>query len=459
MIIPVPTFQGKVCPACWRGSLRGGGCPVCNYNEKKEASRRTDALPLGTVIRNRYTIGDVLGNGGFGITYSVWDSVRQCRLALKEFYPRNEVLREEDHLTVTPVSGEEKLVTELRGRFEREASLLLKLQNDRNVINVYDMFICNGTAYYAMEFLEGCDLKSYLSHYGPLPWETLESLLRELLPAIAQLHRHNLIHRDISPDNLFLTTDHHIRLIDFGSVRAYEGNHNFTVHVKDHFAPWEQYISDGNQGPWTDIYALSVTLYMLLSGKLPPKAGERKNGAQVIPLQTLVPSIPPYAAQAIEKGMALQIEQRLQSAEQMMAALQIQPAQLVTPVRPAAKESRRSEQRPPQAIGVKGTFWLVGCSGYFKEKRYLMPVGGEILAGRAPECQILFPDQTRGVSRRQCTFFIRGDGVLFVRDAGSTYGTFLNGQRLIRSWTPVRQGDLIRFGNESFRFIYQRVSG
>ena len=455
-MVHLPNLRNNICPVCWRGTLSGGVCSVCHHSASASDHRRADALPLGTVLRNRYVIGEVLGNGGFGITYSVWDGVSQQRLALKELYPRSEVFRAQDRVTVTPMEGREGILSELKVRFEREASLLLQLQGEGNVVNVYDLFSCNGTAYYAMEYLEGCDFQSYLKQYGPVTWAMLEPMMRELLPTIGRLHKHNLIHRDISPDNLFLTIDRHIRLIDFGSVRTYQGNHNFTVHLKDHFAPWEQYISDGKQGPWTDIYALSVTLYMLLCGKLPPKAAERMSGSAVTPLCTLAPAVPTYVAQAIEKGMAVQIEDRFQSAEQFMQALQLTFSQ--PPMNVYGRGGELREQKKVHTPRIADAFWLVGFSGFFSGQRYLLEADTEILIGRGLECHITFPDQTKGVSRKQCALYLKGDGTVLVRDAGSTYGTLLNGRKLMRTWTLVRQGDVIQFGNECFRFLRQPIN-
>lgn len=424
------------CPACWRGTLSGGICPVCHYTVRAQSGRRADALPLGTVLHGRYRIGEVLGNGGFGITYSVWDHLERRRVAVKELYPCSAVYRGRDRLTVTPMAGQENVLEELRQRFEQEASLLLQLRGQSNLVKVYELFRDNGTSYYTMEYLEGSDLQSWVKRNGPMMWPTLEPMAVELLQTLAQLHRKNLIHRDISPDNLFLTTDHHIHLIDFGSVRTYRGNRNFTVHLKEHFAPWEQYISNGRQGPWTDIYALSVTLYYLLSGKLPPKAGERMNGTPTVPLRVLVPNVPERVAAAIEKGMNPDIEGRIPDAEHFLQAL--------------GRNVSDTMPQPGRVTGGGG-WWIQGQSGVYAGRRRLLEAETEVYFGRQPGCQIVFPEQTRGVSRRQCAIYVKRDGALLVRDAGSSYGTFLSGQRLTNGWTAAQPGSLLQFGGEAFR--------
>ena len=435
--------MGNICPACRRGTLSGGVCPVCHHAAASQTGRRADALPLGTVLRGRYQIGEVLGNGGFGITYSAWDRANRQRVALKELYPRSAVFRARDRLTVTPMAGQETIFDELRLRFEGEASLLCQLRDESSLVKVYDLFRCNATAYYTMEYLEGMDLQSYLQRNGPMAWSALEPMVRDLLHTLARLHRKNLIHRDISPDNLFLTTDHRLHLIDFGSVRTYQGNHNFTVHLKEHFAPWEQYISNGRQGPWTDIYSLSVSLYYLLSGKLPPKAGERISGSQTIPLRTLAPSVPAPVAEAIEKGMAPHMEDRIPDAEHFLQALD-----KVSP--PAALPLPHSQS---------GSSYLVqGQTGVYAGQRCPLAVETEVSFGRQAGCQVSFPEHTPGVSRRQCALYVRRDGALFVRDAGSSYGTFLNGQRLTSAWTAAQPGSILQFGNESFRLVCRKTN-
>lgn len=394
-----------------------------------ESSRCTHALPLRTTLNGRYLIGQVLGSGGFGITYSAWDQTAGQRVAIKELYPQERVFRGQDGLTVIPNQGEETELEVLRTRFQQEASFLRELQDEKNVVKVFDLFSCNGTVYYSMEFLEGTDLRNYLKKYGPMDWRTLAPMLRDLLQALSRLHAKKLIHRDISPDNLFLTTDYTLHLIDFGSVRTYQGNRRFTVYLKNHFSPWEQSTTNGNQGPWTDIYALSVTVYYLLSGKLPPKSEERMDGAAVPPLKTLVPAVPEQISAALEKGMAMSIAERIPDAAHFAMALGL--------------------YQPPISQG-KDAFWLQGRTGIYAGRRRALEVGVEIHFGRAPDCQVCFPEGTRGVSRKQCSIFIRQDGTILIRDDDSSYGTFLNGQKVPNGWVLLSPGSILRFGNETF---------
>ena len=427
------------CPVCWRGQYVGGVCSNCNHRQTSPKDRRPDALPLGAVVKQRYVIGEVLGNGGFGITYSAWDNAGKRRVALKELYPRKDISREDDSLTVKIVPGQENFFAGLVSRFENEGELLEELGKDCDAVQVYDRFRANGTAYYAMEFLDGCDLRTYLKNNGPMTWEFLEPRMHELLRTLKILHNKNLIHRDISPDNLFLTKDNRIRLIDFGSARTYQGNGSMTVFLKKHFAPWEQYKTNSKQGPYTDIYALSVTMYMMLSGQLPPQAPDRITGAVVQPLKSLCPKVPDKVCKAIEKGMNLRPEDRFQNAAQYLEALGV---------------SSPPPPPPPPPDTAKRVYWLHGRWGRYSGKRKRMMPNEEITFGRLSNLSVTYPEDHLGVSRLQCSIFISSSGDILVRDHESTFGTFLNETRLTDKWTKVGPGSYIRFGSEVFQVYY-----
>lgn len=434
----------NTCPVCWRGQYTNGVCNSCHHTVTPKSQRRTDALPLFTVLKQRYVIGEVLGNGGFGITYSAWDNVQNQRVAIKELFPRKDVCREMDDVTVKVLEGQEDYFKILSTRFVNEAELLLELGKQCDIVSVYDLFHANGTVYYSMEFLDGCDLKTYLSKNGPMPWEVLEPKLLDLLRTLEKLHAKNLIHRDISPDNLFLTKDNKIRLIDFGSVRTYQGNQNFTVFLKQHFAPWEQYKSDSKQGPYTDIYSLSVSIYMVLTGKLPPKAPDRVSGAQVTPIRTLCPQVPDKVAKAIEKGMSLQAKDRFQNAGEFIRALGVQP--------PPPPQPKVVPQVPVSQSGTSNlAYWLHGRGGYYSGKRKRLMPNTEITIGRLSTNVVPYPDMTMGVSRNQCSIFISSTGDMYVRDNKSRYGTYLNDVPVSGNWTKVVSGSFLRFGNELFQ--------
>ena len=242
-------------------------------------------------------------------------------MAVKELFPKQDVRREGDGKTVAVLRGQEAYFAQISQRFSQEATLLLKLQENRSVVRVYHLFSENKTVYYVMEYLDGLDLNAWLQQHGPMPWAKLSGIIAAVLDALEALHTVGLIHRDLSPDNIFLTRDGTVRLIDFGSVRAYEDSSHFTVFVKKSFAPWEQYQTNSAQGPWTDIYSLCVTMYFALSGKLPPMASERRLQDEAVPIRALCPELPQQVADAITCGMAVRAEARCQSAAQLRRLL------------------------------------------------------------------------------------------------------------------------------------------
>ena len=443
--------SANICTACWQGYYYNGICNHCHHQKAARAERRPDALPLMRVVHGRYTIGEVLGKGGYGITYSAWDNKDRHRVALKELFPSTSVTRSPDGTTVVPNRGHETYVSELKEKFREEALRPQRLAEECKAVKVFDVFQSNNTVYYAMEYLEGCDLKVYQKQHGPLSWDFLAPIVWELLRTLEILHKENLIHRDISPDNIFLTKDGQVKLIDFGAARAYQGTLNFTVQKKASFAPWEQMESNGKQGPWTDIYALSITIYMLLSGKLPPKAQDRICGEAVIPLNTLCPNVPEHVVKAVEKGMNIRIKERYASAEEFMRALFPQ-----TPVKQVSVKQMPANQPLPVKVEPLPMWWLRGIRGIYSGQQKQLAPNVVIRFGRTQSNDITFPETLPSVSRRQCEIVIDKTGRAFARDAGSSYGTFLNGLRLGLDWTMANPGDMISFGNEQFQLICRK---
>ncbi len=386
-----------------------------------------DALCVGTILLGRYRIERLLGQGGFGITYVATDLKNQVRMAVKELFPSGFVTRGKDCRTVQLYSGKEEDIAHFRLRFEEEAKILMQLQGREGLVQVSHVFSENQTVYYVMELLEGEDLSHRLKRGSAMTWPQLAPILNSLMNALEQIHSLGLIHRDVSPDNIFLTRDGGVRLIDFGSVRAYQGADHFTALLKHGFAPWEQYLTKGRQGPWTDIYALCATVYFALSGKCPPKAPERRAKDTIIPLEKLCPHVPKQICAGIQKGMAVQIEDRYASVAQLRAALHF------------------SREAPPSGR-------LMCLQGAMAGKSWMIAPGTAVQIGRSPDCHIVYPMSTPGISRYQCTICRSPEGILMVRDNGSSFGTRLVGKGKIvtleaQKWYPLN-GWHVCFGRQ-----------
>ena len=261
-------------------NLYEGGliCPYCGYMEGTPVEEAIHMQP-GTVLLNRYTVGRVLGFGGFGVTYIGYDEVLQQRVAIKEYLPSEFSSRAPGQSRVMVFEGEKR--EQFRDglvKFIDEAKRLARFQNEPGIVRIFDAFEENDTAYIVMEYLEGETLTSYMNHAGVLDEQTAVSILMPVMQSLEIVHAEGLLHRDIAPDNIFLTVDGQVKLIDFGASRYATTSHSrsLTVIIKPGFSPEEQYRSRGDQGPYTDVYALAATLYKMITGVTPPDALERR---------------------------------------------------------------------------------------------------------------------------------------------------------------------------------------
>lgn len=288
-------------------------------DEKEMTVQEQDlhCLRPNTKLNDRYMIKSVLGEGGFGITYLARDELFDEEVAIKEFFPQGIVTRNYEFgndVTVTYVK-QKKDYDNGRRRFLSEAKVMAKFNKNPGIVSVIDFFQANNTAYIVMKYLEGINLKDYLRQNGSLAADEILELMSPVIEALDAVHSNGLIHRDISPDNIMLLTDGGVKLMDFGAARDYTefGNKSLSVVLKHGYAPPEQYQSHGVQGPWTDIYALSATIYKCLTGLAPEDSIERMMDDQLLPPSKLGVAVPKYMEQAIMKGMKLSPKDRYQN--------------------------------------------------------------------------------------------------------------------------------------------------
>ncbi len=319
------TNADHVCINCMREKADNGVCPFCGFDESTYEPSPHHLQPR-SILGGKCLIGRVLGEGGFGITYMGWDLNLDLKLAIKEYYPTGFVTRTNTTTnTVTPYRGEKaEFFTAGRSRFINEAKTLAKFYTLPGIVSVRDFFLENGTAYIVMEFVEGETLKQRLARVGGKMEATeVFDLVRPLLRSLAEMHATGLIHRDISPDNIMITPEGNVKLIDFGAARDYldSGNRSLSVMLKPGYAPEEQYFARGQQGPWTDIYALCATLYRAITGQTPPESVERLRRDELIAPSTLGAHISPAQEAALLKGLAVTQEDRWQSIPELNGAL------------------------------------------------------------------------------------------------------------------------------------------
>ena len=234
------------------------------------------ALPAGYAL-GKYHFIEVLGSGGFGITYLAEDRSLNRRVAIKELLPNDIATRIDGTTVAAKTKGDEESLEWARERFVNEGRALAACEHP-NVVHVYEIIESNGTAYMVTKYEEGCSLEKWLRDLGRAPDETeLRGILMPLLSGLEKVHTAGFLHRDIKPENIYITTGGRPLLLDFGSARQAVSNRSMamTSIVTSGYAPFEQYYEDGNQGPWRDIYALGAVVYRAVTGKKPPESTRR----------------------------------------------------------------------------------------------------------------------------------------------------------------------------------------
>ena len=325
-------------------------CPHCGYAEGTEPELATYMRP-GAILNERYVIGRALGHGGFSVTYLAWDALLLHKVAIKEYLPSEYATRRPGESRLTIFSGKEGEYFQFgKEKFLDEAKRLSAFQNEAGIVHVYDCFSANETAYLVMEYLDGITLSEYLkkeaavSPQGRIAPEEAISMLTPVMLSLQRVHDSGMIHRDIAPDNIMLLKDGGVRLIDFGAARhaVHDCGKSMTVIIKDGYSPEEQYNSHSVQGPAADVYALSATLYQMITGITPPGAIERGEYLQKHKRDMLPPpskfnkAVTKTQDTAILNGMALHTQDRTQSIAELYEELTAQ-----TPVRRVQETIRK----------------------------------------------------------------------------------------------------------------------
>lgn len=336
-------------------------CPRCGY-VRGTRPREIYHLYPEMELADRYIIGTVVGFGGFGVLYRAWDRKLEHMVAIKEYYPAGMVTRIPGQKEVILYTG--KKHDEYKNgltRFLDEARNTARFSSNPNIVNVFDFFEENGTAYMVMEFLEGVSLKEYISRAGGrLPWQQAVEIGLRIIDALKDVHGAKILHRDLSPDNVFMCDDGKIKLLDFGAARftGLDDEKTRTIVLKMGFAPPEQYRSKSQQGPCTDIYALGATLYRAITGLTPDESVNRQDsinhneGDTLKPMSQFVEGIPQYLDNAVLRAMALEPTLRFQNVQQMADALQNKKSYA-----DLAREIRRRKRR--RAVGIAASLMIL----------------------------------------------------------------------------------------------------
>ena len=348
------------CPNCMAKITPGNGkCPECGGDINIENAPHQ--LPVNSILNGRYLIGRVLGAGGFGITYIGYDLKNNCKVAIKEYYPSGAANRSTASM-VFPTSRERGNPFEVgKDRFLKEARTLSGFVEDKNIVTLKDYFEENGTAYIVMEYLDGVDLGRYAKEHGRLELDAVLTMLEPAMLALDKVHKKGLIHRDISPSNLMLLKDGSVKVLDFGSARMQniEGELSLSVMLKPGFAPEEQYRTHGEQGSWTDVYAMSATIYRLITGKTPPSSTDRAFEDTIELPSKLGVEITPSQEQALMRGLAVRATDRTQTMAELAESLHVKKK---AAPKPSHADEHKKENKPKTSAALKKRLIAAGAA-------------------------------------------------------------------------------------------------
>lgn len=321
-------------------------CPHCGYDNAVRHNA-TNLLSEGTILNGKYLLGKVIGRGGFGVTYLGIELILHIKVAIKEYFPNGISSRDISTRQVLSTTQGTNTDTFQRGMeaFQREAETLAKF-NSPSIVHVREFFLENNTAYIVMDHIDGNGLNDEIrKNGGRIPWQRVKELMLPMMKELDKLHRKNLIHRDIKPDNIKIVRDREnggdrLILLDFGSARnifSTELTKTYTRVLTPGYAPFEQYQTRTHLGPFTDVYALCATMYACITGQRPPAAPDRMMKEDPLqPFSSFGLEIPKKMEKAIRHGLALNYKDRLQTMEELYKELTEEPEE----------SEGKSEQRP-----------------------------------------------------------------------------------------------------------------
>ena len=340
-------------------------CPHCGYVDGSPPAEAYHLAP-GEILNHKYIVGTAIDSGGFGIIYRAWDAQMEQVVAIKEYFPNGVVSRVPGQNDVIVYSGKNREVFR-KGvdRFLVEARNMAEFSQP-DIVALYDYFEENNTAYIVMEYLDGVSFKEYLKERGgQIPSEEVVDITLHVLAALEEIHSHHIIHRDISPDNIFLCSNHRVKVIDFGAARFSSGEEssNFSTIVKPGYAPAEQYRTKSRQGPFTDLYALGACMYQAATGEKPQESLARAMHDDLRPPKELNPEVPEYLSDIIMKAMAMDEDERFQSSEEFMKALKGHQIAKTPAKKKPKKKKEKGNSVLKMAVAVVLTLLL--CAGAF----------------------------------------------------------------------------------------------
>ncbi len=316
-------MANELCMNCF--SVKGPYevCRYCGYVEGTPPEQPHYLRP-GTVLKGHFIVGTAIGVGGFGITYKCYDATLGVIVAIKEFFPVGLVNRSPGEMKVGLLSGEkEKQYKNQIKRFLMEAQSIAQFGKANDIVNVFDYFEENNTAYIVMEYIDGVLLKDYLEKQGALSPDIAMTIIEPVVEALKKIHASGIIHRDISPDNIFIAGEDSVKVFDFGAaiLNDESGAKEGEKVIKVGYSAPEQYRDSAGQGYFTDIYSIGAILYQMITGQKPIESTEREYNDELKSPLELGFDIEPNLDRAIMEALAVQPALRFQGIQQFDDAI------------------------------------------------------------------------------------------------------------------------------------------
>jgi len=301
------------------------------------------SLAIGSVLNDIYKINSVLGKGGFGITYLAENIISKNEVVIKEFFPKDFVSREPNSNknntewtnTVLIDTNIEDAYTHFLQKFRDEIKILSSIHHI-NIVEILDYFDENNTVYFVMPHIEGSTLQQYIEVNRPLDGAFIVQTINALLDGLEEVHKNGIIHRDIAPNNIYITKDLNPLLLDFGAAKSLDINnpHSIPVH-KDGYSAIEQYIlNSSNHTKATDIYAIGATILTMISGgEAPPSSFKREQKKEEDILKNFINKYQNGYSnkliEIVEKSMKIKQKDRFQSVSELKNILKNEESQQI----------------------------------------------------------------------------------------------------------------------------------
>lgn len=335
-----------LCMSCMREIGDENQCPYCGFHA--DSPQLAPYLPLRTVVAERYLAGKLLDYNGDGATYMGWDLEMNAPVTIREFLPDSIAERRED-LTLVPMAGCEITYRDCYQSFLELWRKLARMRGLSALILVFDIVEDHGTAYAISEYMEGVSLREYLlrSPFGYLSWEQARILFMPVLSTLGTLHSAGIIHRGISPTTLIVGKNGKMRITGFSVWQARTARGDLTAQLFPGYAAIEQYGFEGQQGPWTDIYAFSAVLYRTLIGSTPLEATSRVTNDRLMVPGKFAEQLPAYVINALMNGLQILPEDRTRTVDQLRAELSAAPGTSTAAIAYAGKEDAPYQEPVP----------------------------------------------------------------------------------------------------------------